>query len=150
MTPAVFVGLIPAAATRSACIRCGVAAYAWPGPGGAAGMVARNNAAPGTVGAAAGEPGAVPTAPKLWNTGASKTAATVWMSEFSCCGLLSWGAVPSLHAAAATAAAAARPHQVRRAFILLLRLWKRVVATLTRNVPTGAPGYCDGAHAARG
>src|SRR5256885_7109239 len=77
---AVAAALIPAAAARSAWRRWGVAAYGCFVELGARGLVARSSAAGGVV-VAAGEPGAVPIAPKLLNTSVWKTALTVCRSE---------------------------------------------------------------------
>src|SRR5438046_8285702 len=110
MTPVV-AALIPAAATRSAWRRWGVAAYGCFVELGARGFVARSSA-PGGVVVAAGEPGAVPIAPELLNTSVWKTALTVCRSELRPWGSGSGGLVLSLQAA--TRAATARPHQVRR------------------------------------
>ena len=108
---AVAAALIPAAAARSAWRRWGVAAYGCIVELGARGLVARSSA-PGGVVVAAGEPGAVPIAPKLLNTSVWKTALTVCRSELRPCESGSGGLVLSPHAA--TRAAKARPNQVRR------------------------------------
>src|SRR5881296_3837646 len=81
---AVAAALIPAAAARSAWRRWGVAAYGCFVELGARGLVARSSA-PGGVVVAAGEPGAVPIAPKLLNTSVWKTALTVCRSELRPC-----------------------------------------------------------------
>src|SRR2546423_6469213 len=112
------------AARRSAWRRRGASAYAWPDVRGVT-IGAATSSAPAGVDAAAGDPVAVPTAPKLWNTEDCNTPDTAWRSELSCCGLArcAWGPVLSLQAAATSAAAAARPRQGRpcRAGMLLLR-----------------------------
>src|SRR5256714_5909356 len=112
------------AARRSAWRRRGASAYAWPDVRGVR-IGAATSSAPDGVDAAAGDPVAVPTAPKLWNTEDCNTPDTAWRSELSCCGLArcAWGPVLSLQAAATSAAAAARPGQGRpcRAGMLLLR-----------------------------
>src|SRR2546422_3539571 len=110
MTP-VAAALIPLAARRSAWRRCGVAAYGSFVELGARGLVPRSSA-PGGVVVAAGEPGAVPIAPKLLNTSVWKTAPTVCRSELRPWESGSRGLVLSLQAAAK--AATARPNQVRR------------------------------------
>src|SRR2546427_6729953 len=79
MTP-VAAALMPAAARRSAWRRWGVAAYGCFVELGARGLVARSSA-PGGVVVAAGEPGAVPIAPKLLKTSVWKTPLTVCRSE---------------------------------------------------------------------
>src|SRR2546422_9129354 len=109
MTP-VAAALIPLAARRSAWRRCGVAAYGSFVELGARGLVARSSAPGGGV-VAAGEPGAVPIAPKLLNTSGWKTALTVWRSELRPWESGSVGRVLSLQAARMVAAA--RPNQVR-------------------------------------
>src|SRR5207245_11633646 len=108
---AVAAALIPAAAARSAWRRWGVAAYACFVELGARGLVARSSA-PGGVVVAAGEPGAVPIAPKLLNTSVWKTPLTVCKSELRPWESGSGGLVLSLQAAKMVAAA--RPNQVRR------------------------------------
>src|SRR2546426_5200150 len=110
ITPVV-AAVIPLAATRNACRRWGVAAYGCFVELGARGLVARSSA-PGGVVVAAGEPGAVPIAPKLLKTSVWKTALTVCRSELRPCESGSGGLVLSPHAA--TRAAKARPNQVRR------------------------------------
>src|SRR5437870_13921460 len=110
MTP-VAAALIPAAATRSAWRRWGVAAYGCFVELGARGLVARSSA-PGGVVVAAGEPGAVPIAPKLLNTSVLKTALTGWRSELRPWG--TGGGGVGLSVQAATRAGAAAAHPVRR------------------------------------
>src|SRR5690349_2647376 len=56
------------AAVRSACRRAGASAYGCRAPGGGA-IGAAPSSAPAGVDTWAGEPGDVPMAPKLWNTG---------------------------------------------------------------------------------
>src|SRR2546427_13125237 len=109
MTP-VAAALIPLAATRSAWRRWGVAAYGCFVELGARGLVPRSSA-PGAVVVAAGEPGAVPIAPKLLNTSVWKTALTGCRSEVRPWESGSEGLVLSPHAP--PRAAKARPNQVR-------------------------------------
>src|SRR3989449_4761879 len=108
---AVAAARIPAAAARSAWRRWGVAAYGCIVELGARGLVARSSA-PGGVVVAAGDPRAVPIAPKLLNTSVWKTALTVWRSELRPWESGSGGLVLSLQAARMVAAA--RPNQLRR------------------------------------
>src|SRR2546422_11295530 len=110
MTP-VAAALMPAAARRSAWRRWGVAAYGCFVELGARGLVARSSA-PGRVVVAAGEPGAVPIAPKLLKTSVWKTPLTVCRSELRPWESGSGGLVLSLQAARTVTAA--RAHQGRR------------------------------------
>ena len=99
------------AARRSACSRRGASAYGWLDVRGAVIGTAWSRAPAGVV-TVAGEPVAVPIAPKPWNAVDWNTPETAWRSELSCCGLARWAWGPVLLLqAVASAMTTARPHQ---------------------------------------
>src|SRR5256885_7113336 len=109
MTP-VAAALIPAAATRSAWRRWGVAAYGCFVELGARGLVARSSA-PGGVVVAAGGPGAGPVAPQVFNTSGWETGLPGCRAGVGAWGSGGGGVGVSLRAA--TRAAAARANHGR-------------------------------------
>src|SRR2546426_8872120 len=106
MTP-VAAALIPAAATRSAWRRWGVAAYGCFVELGARGLVARSSA-PGGVVVAAGGARAVPVAPELLKTSGWEKGRPVCRAGVRAWGLGWGGGGGLLHAAAR--GGAGRPH----------------------------------------
>src|SRR5256884_7082734 len=83
------------AARRSACSRRGASAYGWLDVRGAVIGTAWSRAPAGVV-TVAGEPVAVPIAPKPWNAVGWDTPQTAWGSGLRCCGLAGWGWGPLL------------------------------------------------------